>query len=194
MKALRVLLVDDNPDRGSWVEGCLKREGYETCSVLSDHVGVLRQISEHQPDIIVIDMDSPGRDLLESLSVVSVHSPTAIVMFSQEEDPDFINRAVDAGVTAYMVGGIQADRVKPAIDVAMAQFRSFQKLRTELNATRSALQGQQIIDRAKSILMQQFGMNEPDAYAKLRSMAMAKQLKMKQMAARVLAAYDKEQP
>ncbi|MFT6016107.1 MAG: response regulator NasT [Candidatus Azotimanducaceae bacterium] len=191
MKALRVLLVDDNPDRGAWLETCLQQEGYQTCSVLSDHVGVLRQISEHQPDIIVIEMDSPGRDLLESLSIVSAHSPTAIVMFSQEEDPDYINRAVDAGVTAYMVGEIQADSVKPAIDVAMAQFRSFQKLRNELDATRSALADRNSVDQAKAVLMAQLGLTEQDAYEKIRAMAMSEQLKMKQIAARILAAYDR---
>jgi response regulator NasT len=191
MKALRVLLVDDNPDRGAWLETCLQQEGYQTCSVLSDHVGVLRQISEHQPDIIVIEMDSPGRDLLESLAIVSAHSPTAIVMFSQEEDPDYINRAVDAGVTAYMVGEIQADSVKPAIDVAMAQFRSFQKLRNELDATRSALADRNSIDQAKAVLMAQLGLTEQDAYEKIRAMAMSEQLKMKQIAARILAAYDR---
>lgn len=187
------MLVDDNPDRGTWVEDCLRREGYQTCSVLSDHQGVLRQISEQQPDIIVIDMDSPGRDLLESLSIVSAHNPTPMVMFSQEEDPAYINRAVDAGVTAYMVGDIKPDRVKPAIDVAVAQFRSFQKLRIELVATRAALEDRRVVDKAKIILMEQLGLCEQDAYEKMRSMAMAEQKKMKQIAARILAAVEKEQ-
>jgi response regulator NasT len=112
-------------------------------------------------------------------------------MFSQEEDPDYINRAVDAGVTAYMVGEIQADSVKPAIDVAMAQFRSFQKLRNELDATRSALADRNSVDQAKAVLMAQLGLTEQDAYEKIRAMAMSEQLKMKQIAARILAAYDR---
>lgn len=193
MKAPRVLLVDDNPDRATWVEECLRQEGYQTCSIASDHVGVLRQISEHQPEIIVIDMDSPGRDLLESLSIVFEHNPMPMVMFSQEEDSDYINRAVDAGVTAYMVGDIMPNRVKPAIDIAMAQFRSFQKLRVELVATRSALEDRRVVDKAKVVLMEQLDLSEQEAYEKLRTMAMTGQVKIKQVATRILRAYDREQ-
>ena len=189
---LRVMLVDDNPERGQWVSECLGREGFDPFVVMTDHIGLLREISEQVPDVIVIDMESPGRDLLESLAIVSNMNPTPVLMFSAEQDPDYISRAVEAGVTAYMVGNIEAAKVKPAIDVAMAQFRSFQQLKRELDETRSALGEHDLVTRAKKILIHEHRMTEGEAHAALRNEAMKRQLKMTEVA-RVLIERDQRQ-
>jgi response regulator NasT len=110
--------------------------------------------------------------MLESLSVINIHNPTPVVMFSEEEDPSYIEEAVDAGVTAYMVGGVEAERVKPVIDVAMAQFKSFQALRQALDSTRTQLESLSVIDRAKSLLMQQHSVSEDKAHKLLRTLSM----------------------
>jgi response regulator NasT len=110
--------------------------------------------------------------MLDSLSVINIHNPTPVVMFSEEDDPRYIEEAVDAGVTAYMVGGVEAERVKPVIDVAMAQFKSFQALRQALDSTRTQLESLSVIDNAKSLLMQQHNVSEDKAHKLLRKLSM----------------------
>lgn len=183
---LRVMLVDDNPERGAWVEECLRLEGFQPLIVITDHVGLLREISDKEPDIIVIDMESPGRDLLESLAIVTNMNPTPVVMFSTEQDPDFINRAVESGVTAYMVGNIETEKVKPVIDVAMAQFRNFQQLKQELKQARTELDGRNLVEQAKAQLMHEHGLSESVAHENIRGEAMRLRLKMTEVARLIL--------
>jgi response regulator NasT len=169
---VRVMLVDDVPQRSLRVAEKLTGDGFDVIARLPSAAGLLFQIEQQKPDVILIDLQSPGRDMLESLSVINIHNPTPVVMFSEEEDPSYIEEAVDAGVTAYMVGGVEAERVKPVIDVAMAQFKSFQALRQALDSTRTQLESLSVIDRAKSLLMQQHSVSEDKAHKLLRTLSM----------------------
>ncbi len=169
---VRVMLVDDVPQRSARVAEKLAGEGFDVIARLPSAAGLLFQIEQQKPDVILIDLQSPGRDMLESLSVINIHNPTPVVMFSEEEDPSYIEEAVDAGVTAYMVGGVEPERVKPVINVAMAQFKSFQALRQALDSTRTQLQSLSVIDRAKSLLMQQHSVSEDKAHKLLRTLSM----------------------
>jgi response regulator NasT len=183
---VRVMLVDDVPQRSARVAEKLTGEGFDVIARLPSAVGLLFQIEQQKPDVILIDLQSPGRDMLDSLSVINIHNPTPVVMFSEEEDPGFIKDAVDAGVTAYMVGGVDAERVKPVIDVAMAQFKSFQALRQALDSTRTQLKSLSVIDRAKSLLMQQHSVNEDKAHKILRKLSMDSNQSLPQAAQAVI--------
>jgi len=180
------MLVDDVPQRSARVAEKLTGEGFDVIARLPSAVGLLFQIEQQKPDVILIDLQSPGRDMLDSLSVINIHNPTPVVMFSEEEDPGFIKDAVDAGVTAYMVGGVDAERVKPVIDVAMAQFKSFQALRQALDSTRTQLKSLSVIDRAKSLLMQQHSVNEDKAHKILRKLSMDSNQSLPQAAQAVI--------
>lgn len=185
---LKVMLVDDNPRRAALVEDSLRECGVDTLCLVPGQTSLLRQIEQQQPDVIVIDLESPGRDLLESLSIVSVHNPTPVVMFSGEEDPDYIAKAVDSGVTAYLVDGINAETVKPIIDAAMAQFRRFQRLRSELDTTLTELGERKLVDQAKAVMMKHYGRTEQECYACLRTEAMNQGARTVDVARQVIAA------
>lgn len=171
-RPVRIMLVDDLPQRSARVERTLIHEGFDVILRLPSAAGLLFQIEHHQPDVILIDLQSPGRDVLDSLSVVNVHNPTAVVMFSEQQDPNYIADAVDAGVTAYLMGEVDTDRVKPVIDVAMAQFKAFQALRQSLHTTRLKLESMSTIDSAKGLLMEQQSLTEDQAHATLRELSM----------------------
>lgn len=187
---LEVMLVDDNPRRAALLETRLREAGFSRIVLVPLESGLLRQIEERAPDVIIIDLESPGRDLLESLSFVSTHSPTPIVMFTRKDDSDFIRDAVDAGVTAYVVDGLQTEKVKPVIDVALAQFRQFQRLRADLSVTRAELGERKVIDRAKTLLMERFRQSEDQAYACLRAEAMNRNLKLAELARQIVANFQ----
>ncbi|MDP6198367.1 MAG: ANTAR domain-containing response regulator [Porticoccaceae bacterium] len=189
--SVRVMLVDDLPERAATVENHLVAAGYEVVSRLPTASGLLFQIEQHRPDIILIDLQSPGRDVLESLSVINAHNPTPVVMFSEEEDPGFIEDAVDAGVSAYLMGSVDTKRVKPVIDVAIAQFKSFQSLRKALDTTRDRLESLSIIDKAKTLLINQHKFTEEEAHQQLRSLSMDTNQTMQQAAQSVVTILGK---
>ncbi len=181
------MLVDDNPERAHRVEERLWDNGYQVVAVIPSATGLLRQIDQHSPDVVLIDLESPDRDVLESLSIVSHHNPRPVVMFTEQDDPDYINQAVNAGISTYLVGGINPDQVKPVIDVALAQFRSFQMLRDELSTTLTQLEDRKLIEQAKGLLMAHQGISEPEAHRLLNKLAMDNNQRLSEVARTVLA-------
>lgn len=169
---LSVMLVDDQPERSAMVEQALLAAGLNVTSSIPSASGLLFQMQQHQPDIILIDLDSPDRDVLESLSLIHAHNPMPVVMFSKEDDPDFISQAVQSGVTAYQLDTVSPTKVKPVIDLAMAQFKAFQTIKQELDTTRTQLADRKIIEKAKGMLMRVHNVSEEEAFSTLRSLAM----------------------
>lgn len=181
------MLVDDHPSRAQLVEEHLKAAGFEVLSVISSATGLLFQIEQHKPDVVLIDLQSPDRDVLESLAIVNRHSPTAMVMFAEEDDPDYIRQAVEAGISTYLMEGINPAKVKPVIEVAMAQFKSFQGLRQELDSARTLLQDRTLIEKAKGLLMLQKRISENEAHQLLTRLAMDNNQKLRDVAQTVIA-------
>jgi two-component system, response regulator / RNA-binding antiterminator len=181
------MLVDDDPVRAASVESSLRASGYEVLSIISSTSALLFQIEQHRPDVVLIDIRFPGRDILESLAVVNKHNPTAMVMFTEEDDPAYIQQAFHAGVSTYLMEGIKPDKVKPVIDVALLQFRSFQAIKDELAETRNQLESQKLVARAKALLMKQKKLDEAAAHKMLLQMAMDNNLKIGDVAKMVIA-------
>lgn len=171
-KPLGIMLVDDQPERTEMVSRQLRAAGYRLLVQLTSAEGLLQQVDAHRPDIVLIDIESPDRDILESLTIINRQNPTPVAMFSARGGSDFIGRAVEAGVSAYMAEGMSAERVTPAIEIAMAQFRSFQQLRQSLERTQKQLQERKTIERAKGLLMARKGLDEDAAHRTLRNIAM----------------------
>lgn len=186
-----IMLVDDQPERAAMVEKALLETGYKVLSIIPSATGLLFQIEQHQPDVILIDLDSPDRDMLDSLSVINAHNPMPVVMFSKQDDPDFINQAVQSGVTAYQLDSVSAERVKPVIDVAMAQFEAFQSVRQALDSTRSELADRKTIEKAKGLLMKAHGVSEEEAFKTLRGLAMETNQKLGVTARNVITMFEK---
>ena len=130
------------------------------------------QNAERNPDVVLIDVTSPSRDMLEELTLASGPMDRPVAMFVDRSDPGLTKAAIEAGVSAYVVDGLRADRVKPILDAAIARFHMFQRMRTELATTKRALEERKVIDRAKGILMKAKRLTEEEAYALLRKAAM----------------------
>jgi response regulator NasT len=172
MKPAKVMLVDDTPTRSAILEQALLDQGLIVVCRLASAQGLIKNVEIHQPDIIIMDLESPDRDTLESMTVLNQHNPKPVIMFSEEGDSKIISQAIQAGVSAYIVDGINPRRVKPILDVAIARFREYQALRKELKQTRDQLADRKIIDKAKGLLMKTKGLDEEQAYHAMRKMAM----------------------
>jgi len=183
-------VVDEHLERQEGVAKILSSVGCEVVASLKPADDLLDQVMSHQPDVVIIDMDSPSRDTLENLRSVQSAMPRPMIMFSQDDDGETIRRAVDAGVSAYIVDGLQAGRVRPILDAAMARFEQYRALEDELHKTRDQLESRKKIDRAKGILMKERDLSEDDAYALMRKTAMVQNKKIADIADTVITAAE----
>ena len=148
------------------------------------------RIAQLQPDMIIVDAESDARDVLEHIVIATRDERRPIVMFTESADTESMDAAMAAGVSAYIVAGLQGDRIKPVLQVALARFKREQKLLEELSDTKSKLAERKVIERAKGLLMERQRFTEEQAYQKLRGMAMSKNLKLSEVAQRILDVED----
>lgn len=186
--ALSIMIFDENRIRASIIEEGLREAGHDQVVVLHEIVGLARQIEIIGPDVIVIDIETPNRDMLEHLFQLTRSVRKPIAMFVDRSDTSSIEAAVEAGVSAYVVDGLKKERVKPILDMAVSRFKAFSRLQQELADARSALEERKIIDRAKGILMKSRKLSEEEAYALLRQTAMNEKKKLADIAQSVVMA------
>lgn len=185
---LSILIIDENRIRASIIEEGLREAGYVRVSVIHDVNEVGRTISQTPPDVIFIDLENPKRDTLEHFFSLSRAIQRPIAMFVDRSDGAMIEKAVEAGVSAYVVDGLKKERVKPILDMAISRFNAFSRLTRELEEARSALEERKIIDQAKGILMKTKGLGEPEAYALLRKTAMNQNRRLVDLAQSLITA------
>ena len=189
-RKLRIMLVDEQPERSEAMEKLLTNLGHRIVARVSAGDDISTLVSEYLPDIIIIDMDSPDRDILEHMQSISSDRPRPVVMFTNDDDSETINSAVKAGVTAYIVDGLQANRVMPILNTAIARFNEFQCIKQELEKSRNDLEERKLVDRAKGILMKKMNYDEDTAYKTLRKTAMDRNMKLVELARSIIAASE----
>jgi len=187
---VRVLLVDDRKQRREALKAELESIGCEIVGISTKIEKLLFNVNELEPDVIIMDMDSPSRDSLESLRHLKANMPTPVVMFSNDQDGQTIRRAVEAGVSAYIVDGLTPGRVQPILDAAVARFEQYTALEQELLKTRDELEERKLIDKAKALIMKQREVSEPEAYEALRKASMAGGKKVADVAQQVIEAAE----
>ncbi|WP_420584741.1 ANTAR domain-containing response regulator [Ruegeria sp.] len=169
---LTVVVVEQNQERAFEIVDALKESGDIDVIAIGSVSGLARQIATHSPDIVLIDIDNPSRDMLEELTVASGPLERPVAMFVSGAAGGLAKAAVEAGMSAYVVDGLQADRIKPVMDIAITRFQMLRQMRVELEETRRALEERKLIDRAKGLIMRAKNLQEDEAYALLRKTAM----------------------
>lgn len=184
------MLVDDQPARAAILERALTDAGYLVIARLPSAAGLLAQVGQLNPDVIIVDMDSPDRDTLEHMALLQRDFPRPVVMFAGSGDEDTMARAIHAGVSAYVVDGLQPNRVKAIVNVAITRFREYQALRDELEKTRGQLADRPVIEKAKGLLMSRRQLTEEQAYQMLRRTAMDRGQRLVDVAKNLIAFSD----
>jgi response regulator NasT len=157
---------------------------------IDDRTGLLARIYAIDPDVILIDLENPSRDVLERMFQVSPAVKRPIAMFVDQSDTASIQASVDAGVSAYIVGNLQKERIKAILDLCISRFNAFARLQSELERAKSALEDRKVIDRAKGILMKAKNLSEEQAYALMRRTAMNENKKIADVAQSVITAAE----
>jgi response regulator NasT len=188
--SLKIVIVDENPIRAAILEEGLREAGYVQVVRLDEHQHLLARIYALDPDVILIDLENPSRDVLEQMFQVSRAVRRPVAMFVDQSDAASIEAAVDAGVSAYIVGGLRKERIQNILDLCVSRFNAFARLQDELDRTKSALEERKVIDRAKGILMSAKSLSEEAAYALLRKTAMNENKKIADVAQSVITAAE----
>ena len=184
--SLKIAIVDESPVRAAILEDGLREAGFTQVERIAEMHNLLSRIYALDPDVILIDLENPSRDILEQMFQVSRAVRRPIAMFVDQSDAASIQASVDAGVSAYIVDGLKKERLKPILDLCISRFNAFSKLQDELDRTKSALEDRKVIDRAKGILMKLKGLTEDEAYVLLRSTAMREKKKIGEIAQSIL--------
>ena len=187
---LKIVIVDESPVRAAIIEEGLREAGFSQVIRVAETTNLLARIYAIDPDVILIDLENPSRDILEQMFQVSRVVKRPVAMFVDQSDTASIQASVDAGVSAYIGGGLKKERVKNILDTCITRFNAFSKLQHELDRTRTALEERKVIDRAKGILMRAKNLNEDDAYTLLRSTAMKEKKKIAEIAQSVITAAE----
>jgi response regulator NasT len=186
--ALSVLVIDENRIRASIIEAGLRDAGHHRVSIIHNVIGIAVRIAELQPDVIVIDLENPNRDMLENMFQLSRAVKRPIAMFVDRSDSASIEAAIEAGVSAYVVDGLRKDRVKPIVEMAVSRFNAFSRMARELEEARGELESRRLVERAKGLLMKSRNLSEADAYALLRRTAMNQNRKIAEIAQSLITA------
>jgi response regulator NasT len=187
---LKILVIDETPIRRAILETGLKEAGFGNVTTLGSANGLIEQIYKLDPDVILIDLENPSRDVLEQMFQVSRAVRRPIAMFVEQSDKATIEAAIDAGVSAYIVDGLKKERVKPILEMTVSRFRAFDRLRTELEETKSALKERKVIEKAKGILMKSRGLSEDEAYRLLRKSAMGQGKRVADVAEGLISTFE----
>ncbi len=187
---LKVMIVDNKLERTKPLRQSLLDNGYDVIAHLKDTSNLDDACRKLQPDVVIIDTDSPSRDTLEHICVMTANDPRPIMMFTHDGDNEQIKLATQAGVCAYVVGNLPSERLQPVINAAVARFEEFKSLRTALSEANSKLSERKVVERAKGLLMKQRNIDEDEAYGMLRKMAMQKHMRMGQLAKQIIDAAE----
>lgn len=190
MNQLSIVVVEQDRDRAAEIVDALKGIGLNNIKVVSEPTGLARKIKDFNPDIVLIDVSDPSRDTLEELTLASDPMSRPVAMFVDNDNEGLAKAAIEAGVSAYVVDGLSANRLRPVLDASIARFNMFGRLRKELEQSKRALEERKVIDRAKGILMKARRIDEEAAYALLRRTAMDQGRKVADVAQALVTAAD----
>src|SRR3981189_3348613 len=186
----KIVIVDESPIRAAILEEGLREAGFTGVVHISEMQSLLARIYALDPDVILIDLENPSRDVLEQMFQVSRAVRRPIAMFVDQSDSASIQASVDAGVSAYIVDGLRKERVKPILDLCISRFYAFSRLQTALEKTKNAPEERKVTHRAKGILMKVKKISEEEAYGLLRRTAMNENRKIAEVAQSVVTAAE----
>jgi len=189
-QTLKIVIVDESAVRAAILEEGLREAGFTQVVRIAEMTNLLARVYAIDPDVILIDLENPSRDVLEQMFQVSRVVKRPVAMFVDQSDTASIQASVDAGVSAYIVDGLKKERIKPILDTCISRFNAFSRLQNEVDVARNALEERKVIDRAKGVLMKAKNLTEEEAYARMRRTAMNENKKISEIAQSILTAAE----
>ncbi len=185
MPKLKIALIDDDLERAEFIKSSLIKHEFEVVACLTiEHLNMMR-LEQLHADVILLDMENPHRDIIESC-VSQFDLPT--VLFTKNSNKEMIKNAIDAGVTAYIIDGIDPIKLENILEISIEQYKKHKKLLNDLQETKNKLADRKDVEKAKVLLMQIHSLSEDQAFQLLRKNAMSLRITIGDMARRLIDA------
>lgn len=189
-KSLRIVIADDEGVIRLGLRAMLEEQGYQVVGEAADGKRALDLTAKLHPDLIFLDIKMPGVDGLQAARALFQDRTVPVIVLTAYADREFVERAREAGVLAYLVKPVREGDLRPAIEMAMGRFREIQALRGEVDDLEETLRTRKLVERAKGILMRRDGVDEAQAFARLQRQARDARKTMKEIAETILARED----
>jgi AmiR/NasT family two-component response regulator len=190
MERTRVIIADDESLIRMDLREMLTNLGYLVVGEVADGRSAVNQARELRPDIVIMDIKMPDMDGIEAAKILTEERISPVVLLSAYSQRDLVDRAREAGVTAYLVKPYREEDLTPAIEVALSRFHEFQELQKQVVDLQQALETRKLVDRAKGILMDKQGLSEAEAFRKIQKMSMDNRKPMRDVAEAIILAHQ----
>ena len=168
----RVVIIDDSLGSRATLGTALMRLGFEVAGEGASAQEAIRLVQALKPDVLFLAVGLPEIDGVSAADHILEAHPLPVIILSSRRDPDVIQRAIEAGVMAYLVKPLREEELLPAIELAISRFEEFVALRKENEDLKRTLEGRKLIERAKGVLMEREKISEQQAFAKIQKASM----------------------
>ena len=192
MAQTRVVIADDDPIIRMDLREMLAGLNYVVAGEAADGKSAVNLARELRPELVIMDIRMPEMDGIEAARTLTQENIAPVLLLTAYSEPELVQRATQAGVIGYLVKPFREAQLGPAIEVTLGRFREFQTLQKELGDTREALEARKLIDRAKGMLMDRYGLNEAEAFRRIQKRSMDNRKSMKEVAEAILLASEME--
>ena len=190
MDRLRILVAEDDPLVAVTLSDQLAELGHDVIAVASDGEEAVTMARQEDPDIAILDIKMPNRDGISAAEEITRDLDLPILMLTAYSERPLVMRAAEAGALAYLLKPVAAEELAASLSLALARHREKELLRSEIEKLEETLHERETIDKAKAILMERVGLNENEAYSRMRQRAREKRVKMVQVAQTIIAAEE----
>ena len=182
----RVLVAEDEALIRLDLVELLTDEGYEVVGQAGDGEAAVAMARDLEPDLVVMDVKMPVMSGIEAAEIIADERIAPVVMLTAFSQRDLVEQAREAGAMAYVVKPFDASDVVPAIEMAMARFAELRAVEDEAADLAERLESRKLVDQAKGLLQDSFGMTEAEAFRWIQKQAMDMRKSMKDVAEGVI--------
>jgi AmiR/NasT family two-component response regulator len=186
MRTTRVVIIDDSLRSRAALSAALLRLGFEVTGEGDSGPDAVRLANELKPDVLFLAVGLPEMDGVSAAAKILEAHALPVIILSSRRDPDVIQRAIEAGVMAYLVKPLREEELLPAIELAISRFEEFIALRKENEDLKRTLEGRKLIERAKGVLMEREKISEQQAFARIQRASMNTRRPMVEIAQAIL--------
>ena len=189
MEGLKIVIADDEALIRLDLREMLTDAGHTVLGEAADGEEAVELAQRLKPDLVIMDVKMPKLDGITAAGIITERHIAPVLLLTAYSQQDVVEKANSSGVMAYLVKPVREEQLFASMQVAMARFKEYQKMDSELADLRESLE---TLDRAKGILMAAHGLTEDEAYSKMRQYSMNRRITLKELAEAVIASAEKK--
>lgn len=194
MHKLRVVIADDEPIILLDLRQMLEDLGVAVVGEASDGKQAVEKVRQLKPDLAILDVKMPEMDGIEAARILHQERLAPALILTAYSDQELVQRAKQAGVYGYLVKPFKQADLMPAIEIALARYHDTIELEHQVSDLKDTLETRKVVERAKGILMDTYGLREQEAYRRIQVQSMNTRKSMREIAEAIIIAHTIQNP